>query len=787
MKSLMIFSFILLLAVLPYSVNAYQISISDANLNTSSNPVTTDAPSWFVDTIGASCNITISSQATITGSNFEYSGSYRSPGDSLVTNIGTLSGQNAFTCRGLGSSSPLTAAGTNGTLEARARIEHSGTSGQLFATNSLSCAGSDFISFFVDNTNFTTVDNKGFQSNGLIGTQQSSNIAASVLVRNATICQDPTITPTYNLLSAGNNFGFAQTTPFTAGFFIPFNSSDSGSFNLTANETTFCLNSGGGTYVADLILVRASTESEEILDPLPLASCTGAGNFHNHFITESKTGLVPNELYYLVFFIQKGSGLSADSITMDIDFINLTIDSRIPSFECGEFSECLNGTKTRTCIDTSGQFIDKIEAVTCTTPGTFSELNIGFEDLNVTTVDVLECKKNAFTCAATPNTLSLEMPVGWSVNFETVNDSSVIRFHEAMSFMTAEEAFDGFRSMELNYRPPKLDVVTEDAGGANPAICDNRSTGFQGSLQTQDLNATIASSAFQFPGDFPALKWASMKADTPRLQYDVNFFGANPFCSPKTLCYGDCNATVRGTYSITLSELSSVDLSVVRTVFRFEGEASNNWSVVNVDLNQSNINSTAPHRITISSFVVNEDLSDIRPKRIFFDNFTIQNLALPLVENCVSTCSGRDLLEATLQNGTCFITTIINESSCNAIIEGQEAEAEFNASLGPVEFILALAGTNSTAIEESGFGFVLFFISPSFIILAILLTISVFAEFKISSAGSSTGGTVFALILLAGTTFFTITGTLPLSFAVIFILIGGFIVLHTFSKTFGGN
>lgn len=778
--------FIFLILIFP--VAGYEVSISDLNSNTSSNTVRTDGPSWFVDSKGGSCSVSINGQGSVTGTNFEFSGSFQSPGETIIANFGPVSGQDTFTCRDLGTTSAITATGGNGTLEARTVLSHTGTSSFLQTINQLSCtSGGESLEFFIDNTNFTTFDDKGFLANLVRGSSTVETLTPADFSRNVTICQDPTSGPvtraTYSLFTAGTAVGCSGNNICSDTYIFTFNSSDSGAINIFFNATAQCTNGfpTSGAKNAELTLVRRSTLSEEILNPLDLVCSLAPGTLNEFFLNVSKTGLVPNEIYDLHFFMSKAFGSGDDVGTLRIQFANISIDSRVGNFVCDEFTNCTGGIQTRLCTDTTGQFPDVIEAQSCTQPSNFSELILGFEELNTTTLNILECKKNAFTCAAFVTNISIELPVGWNINFESVNDSGVVKPHEAMAFMTTEEAFEGFRSLELNYRPPKLDVVTESPG--NPAICANATSGFQGSVDTVDLNATIESESFLFPGDFPALRWATLKANNSRLQYDVNFLGANPFCSPKTLCYGDCNATVRGTYSVTLFEEDNFG-NIIRTVFRFEGEATNQWGVVNVDLNASQINATGPHRIRISTFVAGEDISDIRPKRLFFDNFSIQNLVLPLVEDCTSLCIGPDLRKATLQNDTCFIVTIINESSCVAIVQA-EAEAAAQQIFEPIEFLAE--AVNVTFVRESGFGFTLFFLSPFFIVFIVLLSLSALIEIKISKAGATTGGSVFGLVMLAGSLGLTLAGLFPLAFAIIFIILGGLLVANKFNQLIRGS
>jgi hypothetical protein len=333
--------------------------------------------------------------------------------------------------------------------------------------------------------------------------------------------------------------------------------------------------------------------------------------------------------------------------------------------------------------------------------------------------------------------------------------------------------------------------VTTINNGASPAECKNSTTGYQANLETTNLSASIISDNFTFPSPFPALAWAVKKASTPREQYDVDFLGANPFCDPKVLCYGDCDATVLGEYQILLNELNNTG-SLVRTVFRFEGDATTSWNVIQVDLDESDINTSAPHQIIIATDV--DDVSSPLPRRMWFDEFRIQSLSQPLIANCTDYCDGNDLIDATEQDGACFLTRIVNESSCVAEQEAiAEAEAlaqqlENLAVIPIVGDLLADSGLNETVIEESGLSFAVSFFSPFFLSIIIIIVLGGFLEFKVAQASKGGGGhgTIFGIVMLIGTIFLTMLGVFPIGFAIVFTIISGFIVVWTVLKTIKG-
>ncbi len=790
----LLFSFFVLTSGNAFAQNAYVTQ--NYAINSSASPLTPygiDIPSFPPDP-STTCSIVFNSKTSMTSAGtFDVTVQYFSPGE-ILSSQGTQTGQTSFVFKDFGTDSSTTQSST-GDYEALVKFTHSATISRTGTFNSqLICSTPKTTTEIVIDRSDT--DSKGKYpwatehfitrpSPGGTTTNTSASFAEGFLIPGSRFAGES--------VEFQDSLGCGTNNECAMAFLYPFNSSFSGQVNIFVNATNSTFVCSGvfppqSVKTFNIDIVKASDGSITNLFTVS-STCSITTEFPT--VVDTPLSLDPNQLYFLsIHGTNTFTAFSGNNIDVAIpQTVNISIDTRVPNFVCPAFSECVNGTQSRICTDTSGNnFPDTIEFQSCFVPQEFDEIILGFEDLQVSTTDILECKKNAFTCVAIPQSLAFELPLNWEVNFELVNDSGTLKPHEAMAFITNEEAFVGFRSLELNYRPVKLDVVQTVSGGASPAACGNETTGFQASVNTDDFNGTITSENFTFPAVFPGISWATRGATQPRLQYDNNFFGANPFCSPITLCYGDCNATVGTSYQILLNRLNETSGLVLETTFRFEGFATpGEWNIVRVDLNATEIVSGAPYQIVIATDV--DDVFSTRPTRLFFDDFRVQSLVQPLVVTCVDQCVGNDFLDATEQDGTCFIVTTINESSCVAIQEAILAE-EVQGIFDPVALIDDLlngTGTNVTAIEEAGFGFALFFISPFFLAFAVILIIGAFAEFKISQNGQGAGGAIFGIILLSGTIAFTLAGLFPIAFAILFIVLGGFLVVHQMQKFITGK
>lgn len=492
--------------------------------------------------------------------------------------------------------------------------------------------------------------------------------------------------------------------------------------------------------------------------------------------SSSASGEITLEPYTdYIWFI---GGLNQGASPVPIPNMTLEVNIYDPNYDCTDWSECINSSQSRTCTDLGGVVPDDIQFRSCFTTEAFEEENIGFEE--GTSATFLECKKDAFLCGTSPQSVTMELPDDWTVLYKTVNDSGVITPASRTAFLTTETATDGFKSLFIQYIPPKLDEVANNVGGTHlPATCQNASTGWVAEVYA-DLNATGVVTDITFPSTYSVFQWDVKKAEEPYIQYEV----WNPFCSPQTLCYGiNCVDEPEGDYVFILR-----DLNTSTNVIEYYATASNNWDSVIIDL--SNITDET-HQYRAVFGVNPSDQFDPRVHAIYLDNVKVANLPNALgesTEGCSDFCDGNDLWEATESaTGVCTYDIDYNNSDCIA-----QAEAKVSGNYDPIPAIIDLlnsSGVTEDQIDEAGLGFTLFFLSPFFLSFLLVLIIAGYIEYKIAKESKSrgSGGSIFGIIMIIGSVALTIGGIMPIGFAVVFVIIAGFIVANTVMKAMGGG
>lgn len=744
-----------------------------------SSTATTFAPSFLAQGAGT-CFSQSQYKGSATGTGFSTANEFYSPNVTVFAVGSTLAGQNTYSCKLYADFNDTmnTATGTNGSLETGGRSTFTGgTNGLLFIDQKTTCSPTARISYVMGRrTDVRYSDDRGFIPNVFYNQTATYDSGLTQMILDSQSCSTSN---SVSLPSYGTGLGCSGTVNCAAAMIIPFNSSYSGTVTLNTSFIVTCSNAGSNK-IAKLYL-GDSSGTTTVIDSLSGLTC-GVGSTVNQFnITYSTSTLTPQSTYYIGYYIAKDSG-GADSLSMTFaDFFNLTIDTRQPEYQCTSYGTCSNGSQTRSCTDSSGfGFPNRVEQQTCFSPGTFQEpLDLGFEQINETHVSVYECQRDRWTCVHSPQLITpeLDLPQDWKINFETATSSNVTIFHEAMAYMTSETpAFEGSYALRFNYRVPKGDVV--DSG--SPAVCANQSIGFQADVKTYNLNATISSRMFTFPTPYQTLTWAVKKAETPREQYpQTGLFDGNPFCTHDALCYGNCSATVSGRYKIRLDRVDA-NGTFQQSIIFFPDVASSNWTVKEIEINTSQVVAGALYRISIATDA--PSFYDATPIALYFDAVKITSNIAPKILTCSTQCNGSNQIRATLlnNNGTCFLETIINETSCRTQFDqDQQTAATSQTNQDPI-FGDLLSGSGVTAfLIANNLEFVTFLFSPIFIVIMIILGISGFIEYKIKTNGSAFGISVIALTLM-----FTSFGLLDVFVAVMMVVLGGAITMNMVVKAF---
>lgn len=784
MRTLMlgILATFLFLSFFSISAAAYQVSYYTSNTTGGASTLLHQPSMLWNNTVTCVQEITpFITQAS--ASSYDVSIDYYSPGTTI---IGTSSqtGLSNIVCQNFGQ---ITDSDTG--LQSGVFVTESGTgSGFVFLQTRYTCTTSDddFTYFVNRDDNSTNQDGKGFYPGALVTTSESSLpiITQESALGNFSTCE---ITNSYTSTRFEPTFDFAcsiANDPCGVVMNFPFNTSESGSVNIFVdlNDTFSCFGHASSPFKNfNVSIVKDSDQTATNLYTFR-SVCSGAPFDTDGVILNQSFTLPKNEIYNLVFESEHPStGFSSDMGVRPPGVIKIDVDARIPDFECGEFNTCINGTQSRECIDQTGIFPNEIEFQDCFDLVAESSQVIGFEESEDFTF--LECKKDPFFCTASPQNIVIEVPVNWTSVVPTVNSSSSIVPAARLAYMTSEDSSNGFKSLLMVYNPPQYDFVVENAGGAHlPAVCGNGSTGYIPQVYGDVNNASnIIFTDITFPTPYITVAWDVALRTEPVVKYSTGNF----LCSPSELCYAqDCNQTPRGEYLVRLAPTSDI----FNTIFEYNGEATEGFDSVQVDLSDANLDAGTSYRLI---FALNpDDAYEPDGYTVLFDNVRFSNFNNPPGNpelGCTTFCNGTDLYTAIDFNNTCTFEIDLNNTVCTTEYEATQQAEAIAESTDPVAFFAD--ALNVTAVEDSGFGFALFFLSPIFLFFGVIIFIGGFIEYKIAKNSGTSGarGGIFGMILIMGTVFVTMAFPEFIGFAIVLIIISGFIVVNSVMKGFGGG
>lgn len=761
---------------------SYYVDFWTSNSTKSTGTFTTDLPS-FIENNTNTCTMTMESKVNLsaTGSN-DVILTFRSPGNTVLSST-TRNDKNAYTCDTFGFGI-VTSPGSNNTYETRTNLQSPTTNPGYWSTSAnYNCVVGNEVQIISDRN---VLDSKAYIPNVFGGTIIAANKESNDSLRGYGDCS--TIRQ-FNATAIQRHvgFGFGGGQAASAFYIYPFNSSYSGNVTLTLDTTEGSFHSQSQIALSvDFVKYPSLTRTNIFLSNRTnfgslIDNVTNTVLFNNTEFT-----LTANSMYFLVVH-WKNFGDSAGANTSFVwepKYVEMKINTLQPNYDCTAYSECLNNSQFRTCTDTSGNGFPQInEFRACFVTGVFQELTLGFETANGTAFSTLECKKNAITCIATPQSLTLEIPDGWKAVYPETNNSGVMTPHEAMAFLTTEDPYAGFKSLEMNYYPPMRDTVTS-GGVSGAATCQNATiAGFIPSVFTNNLTATMVSESFAFPPTNPAISWAAKRATSPRLKTDGCLFDA---FTPQCYTEFGCNSTTlpTGKYMVDLLELDISGQSTVNAL-TFSMTAPTDWQLFTSDLNRSALNASAKYRLAIS--LDDSDVFTQIPNRVFFDEFKIISLASPLIANCTTACdplNPTNLVIATESNGICTTETIINESTC---FEAFEDTQEERAETRPFDSLYNQSFLDRSLGLPAG-GIVGFLLSPFFLYMGFFIFLGVGIELLLVRSGGNASGTIFIVVMVFGAvsggavTIGTGITVVPLWFTAIFIVIAGFLGYNAYSK-----
>lgn len=448
---LLIFSFIVIYQLIGisiigasnyYSIQWYRTHSNDADSVTLYSPNVTTS----------NAQITLTGRGSFNGSSYDATASYYSPLNNLIS-----SSERSFTgnksCQNFGSVYV-------DYFETEIRLtddadESSITSNVLFEL-SPSVKNIEF------RINTYPYDNDNSSYNTFLDVDEVSGVTLSQSILNSEVINDmndfsSNFNQCYGKFAGGGRYEKTFVTVSSQKYFIHtrffvFNSSSSGAINYSFSiSNTGCLS--GLPQTQDFYNVGYYKLSNPVFTNLSISS-SGSGS------------LVLDSSGIYVFQVTTGvgtTGSSGSSVTYREHLYNnsIVINTAIPEWECGDWSECEDGSQQRSCIDSSGEVSGRIETRSCYSLPEKS-IVIGFE--NSTEVNVFYSYPTwwVISCPFYVGYKTVEYPSDWNVN----NISNPRINHTGVSpnvlgyvlddiLISNTESYEGTKSLKLWSLPPE--------------------------------------------------------------------------------------------------------------------------------------------------------------------------------------------------------------------------------------------------------------------------------------------------------------------------------------------
>lgn len=809
MKLKILWGVLLAFVMLSVPVNAYSMDFYTVG-NTSANKLNLNMSSLKFNS-GTTCEIRLSNYLSVNEANLDIEDYFYSPFLDFA-GYSTLSGLSAFQCKNIGYVYANSPTGT-GYYDAQNIVLQDGNYivSKLRTHFECSTTGSNYI---VLETKRLDRDDKGYYPYAMYYSTKGASATIYTLpqvIANYSGCQGlnmvaefkpkvlkPT-TPDYKCEIDTNNQGICA-------YVYPFNSSYSGFVNIfmnTTNNTFFCSQGAGGSSTKQINITLYNPAKGEIYSfGKYRGACDVGGASPFSQIFNETLQLEPNQLYFIVLYASStNTGFAGNQVSIRPPMdLRVQIDNRIPNYQCGDYSECLNGTQFRSCVDQTGVFPDKIDVNSCWVYGVEDELLLGFENPGKI-YDYLSCFPTVewpgFFCPSKTYDLTAEVPKYWDFVSQTVNDSGTIKNGRHFAQLTSDVAHSGQRSLEMWSLPPKLDEPITINDGASPATCNfSTSSPTSNYAQTNNLTDVIASNAFTFPTPNAVFTWWDKRDLFPKNHYDLRGSGIELVCEPDYLYYGAYTAgtpTAGGKYRILINEINSTTNATIRFVYDAEYEANTSWVAHIVDLSGKNISGTSHYRVFIMSHL---DEFESVGNHVYIDDMKIQDLSQALNESlCQNYCDpdviGRKWIceHIIYEDGSSINEWSYFDDDYDCIVAsgGSPDGGEYDPP-NWIKDLLDDLGYNQSTIDASGMGFLLNFLSPFFIGIMIILGIGGFLELKVAQAGGSGHGLIFAFVFLIGTSALTLFGIFPAGWGILMVIIGGLGTVFVIMKgIFGGS
>lgn len=621
-----IFAFALVLFLAMPLVSAFDYEITYYDNSPTGNNIDTDPVSFFseeADSILLSQNIFFT--FNVSSPPDSYTATYQSP---FSTTFGITSGtlNSNQSCLNLGIA---TKSYTQDNVEGRNTITHDGSASSFISTGNTYSATTDDRFLIVDQD---ALDSESFMPNiyfrndclSLAFPIPDSDITDKLNSDNFMECVNviPTrITRTYTSCTAN--------VPKYYGYTI---------FNSTAGNVSFI------SFTPD----NLGTTSH-LLYPLDepttiIERCT------NTIICIKNVNLEPNRLYVIGVAAVVDTGGTDTAPT-----INVTIDLGVADYECPDFGECIDGFKTRECIDKNGLQPNLIETIPCELI-VLENVTLGFEDF-VTLTDVKKCVPTwLLGCGYSVSDITVDRPINWTV----VENPA---FRQNFVAMSQDWATEGSRSVKMWYIPPTQD---DHPFPTTPTeSCNDLDNGLIPQIFTGVNDSTFLSFNVTFPAANMLIKYDTKRCDAPELKHSAlkDIFDFSILCPER--CYAsNCSIEPRGRYVFNIVDTVTTE-SLLGSPYYDDAQLVTKTPTF--DLSDLGIVVNRTYNIVFAVFP--ENLNDQTGDCVYFDNVQYQVTDRPITaivgEACTSTCLGTTRLEATLlPNGNCLVQEVLFSPIC---------------------------------------------------------------------------------------------------------------------------
>jgi hypothetical protein len=478
---------------------------------------------------------------------------------------------------------------------------------------------------------------------------------------------------------------------------MPTSYSHSGTYCWT-DSTFHPFNSGSGNVTINITEQGSSLNYYYFTYNNPSLTSIGAG-INNLILTENTD---------YVFMTYRYTATAPSPVTIYRPTVIITVNTNLPNFICGEYGECINGTKQHLCHDSNNILPDKLEFEVCySAPDKI--LNIGFEDsINA---NVFYSQPTWF-CLLGVNEKNVEYPKDWNVNTVTnpmYNNSATS--HIAYIFdnikMTNEDSTNGIKSLKLWYLPPQqyLPQCNNETGtcpmNLNGSQCTitpygNYSCGNAPQIERNINETWLVSKNLTFNYPNITLSFDARKCSSPEQEWSGNssLFGV---CGEG---YYTNDKSSNWPISNTMIYYSIYDYNTSSMVYIGSGEVKTNlWD--SFELLLINLDVTHLYQLQINLLLSSEMTSNVYCAMI--DNVNIN--AYSGAVRCMSYCDDERTYRALVsqdQYGCSFTFTRMSpkcfDLSISPLISGCSPNICPICEVGQPDYLTLYSGDNSTGV-----------------------------------------------------------------------------------------